>query len=238
MNLLALVQSLHYEAKLAGSAPSGVAAQTGRSGDLVRWAIEAYNDIQRGKDGKWNWLRGGFYVDTVADQISYVSTTEVKDDVTDATITRFRAWDLDSREPPLIYLSADGIATEREMFVDDWPHFRYLYRRGTHTAGYPGAVTRDSANKLYVGPKPNAVYRVTGNYWKSNQALAVDGDTPEMPDNYHMLIVWRAITKYGYNTVSHEVLARAEAEGGPMYEALALNQAYSRFSFSVADALA
>ena len=204
----------------------------------MRWAIEAYNDIQRDRDGKWRWLRAGFYIDTVANQIRYVSTTEVKDDVTDANITRFRAWELDSREPPLIYLSADGIGTERELFIEKWQHFRYLYQRGAHTAGYPGAITTDYANKLYVGPKPNAVYRVTGNYWKSNQALAADGDTPEMPSDYHMLIVWRAITKYAYNSVSHEILARAEAEGTPMYEALALNQSYSRFSFSVADALA
>lgn len=209
----------------------------GRGADLVRWAIEAWNDIQRDRDGKWNWLRGDFYVDTVADTASYASTdcTDVADAV---AITRFRAWDLDKREPPLIYLSSDGKVAEREFFIDDWAHFRYLYLRGTHTAGYPGSVVTDALNNLYIGPKPDAVYRITGNYWKSNQTLADDADIPEMPADYHFLIVYRAIVKYAYNTVSHEILARAQAEGAPMYDALALNQAYSRFSFSVADALA
>ena len=82
------------------------------------------------------------------------------------------------------------------------------------------------------------MYRVTGNYWKSNQILADDDDIPEMPADYHFMIVYRAIVKYAYNNVSHAILARAEAEGVPLYDALSLNQAYSRFSLSVAGALA
>ncbi len=237
MNLLGLVQSLHHEAKLAGAEPDAVTGQTGRAADLVRWSIEAWNDIQRDRDGKWNWLRSHFTLDTTAEDPSYAygNCNDVGDD---AAITRFRRWDLDSRERPLIYLSADGKATERQLAIDNWTHFRYLYVRATHTAAYPGAIAVDVANNLYLGPTPDAVYRVTGNYWKSNQALAADADIPELPADYHMMIVWRAIVKYAYNTVSHEVLARAKAEGPPLYDALVLNQAYSRLSFSVAGPLA
>lgn len=237
MNLLGIVQALHQEAKLAGSAPTGVAGQTGRAADLVRWAIEAWNDIQRDRDGKWKWMRSDFTLDTVAGTASY-AYTDCKDVGDNATIARFRRWDLDKRQPPLIYLSADGKATEREMFVDEWSHFRSVYRRGTHTASYPGSITTDWADNLHVGPKPDAVYRVTGNYWKSNQILADDDDIPEMPADYHFMIVYRAIVKYAYNNVSHAILARAKAEGVPLYDALSLNQAYSRFSLSVAGALA
>ena len=237
MDLLALVQSLHQEAKLAGREPAATAGQSGRAADLVRWTIEAWNDIQRGRDGKWKWLRGDFNFDTVANTASYASTavTDTQDAV---AISRFRAWDLDSREPTLIFLSADGKVSERELFIEKWDHFRALYVRSTHTAGYPGSIVADWNDSLFLGPTPNAVYRVTGNYWKSNQLLAADADIPAMPVDYHMLIVWRAITKYGYNTVSREVLARAQSEGAPLYDALALNQGYSRFSFSTAPALA
>ena len=238
MNLLGIVQSLHQEAKLAGSAPTGVAGQTGRAADLVRWSIEAWNDIQRDRDGKWKWLRSDFTIDTTIDKASYVSTVDATDVDDAALITRFRSWDLDSRQPPLIFLSADGKSTEREMFIDAWDHFRYLYVRNTHTSAYPGSVVIDWNDKLFLGPTPDAVYRVTGNYWKSNQILAVDADIPEMPADYHFMIVYRAIVKYAYNAVSHEILSRAKADGMPMYDALVLNQAYSRFSFTVADALA
>ncbi len=237
MNLLALVQSLHQEAKLAGSEPDAVTAQTGRDADLVRWAIEAYNDIQRAKDGKWKWLRSAFTVDTAAADGSY-AYGDVTDVGASAAITRFRSWFMDSREPPLIYLTADGKATEREIFIDTWTHFRYLYVRGTHTAAVPAVIAVDVDDNLRLGPTPDDIYTVSGDYWKSNQALAADADVPEMPSDYHMMIVWRAITKYAYNTVSHEVLARAKSEGGPMWDALVENQGYARFSITTADPLA
>ena len=237
MNLLGIVQSLHYEAKLAGSAPSGVAGQTGRSADLVRWAIEAYNDIQRDKDGKWKWLRGDWYFDTVADTASYAPGA-VNDTDTTAIITRFRAWDLDTRELPLIFLSADGQATQREMLIKDWRDFRYIYLRGTHTAGYSGDIAAKVDNKLFLGPTPNDVYRVTGTYWKSIQELVVDADTPEMPADFHMAIVYRALVKYGYNSVSPELLARAEVDGKILWESLVNNQSYSRYSWSTNGPLA
>ena len=237
MDLLALVQSLHQEAKLTGAAPDAVTGQSGRDADLVRWCIEAYNDIQRAKDGKWKWLRGDCHFDTIAATGSYASTAV--QDTDDATaITRFRSWDMDNREPPLIFLSADGKVAERELFIDTWTHFRYLYVRGTHAASYPGVIAIDSSDNIRLGPTPDDVYRVTGNYWKANQNLAADTDVPEMPADYHMMVVWRAITKYAYNTVSHEVLARAQSEGGPLWDALAENQGYARFSITIADALA
>ena len=237
MNLLGIVQSLHYEAKLAGDAPTTVLLQTGRAADLVRWCIEAYNDIQREQDGKWKWLRGEWYFDTVAATPSYAYTAVY--DLTDvALISRFRAWDLDEREPPMIYLSADGEVTQRDLEIWDWPSFRHQYVRATHTAAYSGTIAVKVDDKLFLGATPDDVYRVTGTYWKSNQELAEDTDIPEMPANYHMAIVYRAIVKYGYDSVSPEALARAEADGAPIMEALALNQAYSRFSWSMAGALA
>ncbi len=237
MNYLALVQSLHNEAKLAGSAPSGVAAQTGRAADLVRWVAEAWNDIQRAKDGRWKWMLGEYTLDTVASDNSYAYTdaTDVDDS---AAISRFKRWELDSRELPHIYLVSDGEATEREMQFLDWRDWRYYYLRGTHDAAYPAALSVDRNDNLRVGPTPDGIYRISGTYWKSLQTLAADTDTPEMPADYHMLIVWRAITKFGYNVVDQPILARAQAEGDPLWDALTEDQAYSRFSFSVGDALA
>jgi hypothetical protein len=237
LNLLAIVQSLHHEAKLAGSAPSTVVGQVGRAADLVRWAIEAYNDIQRDRDAKWKWLRGDWYFDTVADTSSYVYTA-VYDTDTAAFITRFRAWELDEREPPLLYLSADGQSTERELAIWDFRDFRYRYIRATHTAAYPAAIAAKVTDALFLGPTPDAVYRVSGMYWKDNQELAADSDTPEMPANFHMAIVYRALVKYGYDSVSPEVLARAEVDGKAIWESLVNNQSYSRYSWSTNGPLA
>lgn len=237
MDLLALVQSLHYEAKLPGSPPAAVTGQTGRAADLVRWAIEAWNDIQRDKDGRWKWLRSEFTLDTTADTQSYAFTA-CTDVAAAAAISRFRAWDTDFENQPFIYLVSDGKATERELPFDPWNEFRNLYVRATHTAAPPSQISVDYADKLFLGPTPDLVYRVTGHYWKSNQILAVAADVPEMPADYHMLIVYRALVKYGYTAVAQEILARAQTEGTQLYDSLVENQWYGRFRIQFPPALA
>lgn len=227
MDYLTLVQSLHYEAKLPGSPPSTVAGQSGRAADLVRWVAEAWNDIQRDSDGQWKWMLGNWTVDTAADDADYAfgEVTDVEDA---AGITRFRGWELDEEMPPLIYLTSDGKSTERELPIWHWNDFRYLYVRGTHESAEPSVMSVDLADKLFFGPTPNDIYTVTGNYWKSNQTLTDDDDEPEMPVDYHFLIVYRAIIKYAYNIVGHEILARARTEGTPLYDGLVGNQWYGR----------
>ncbi len=227
MELLELVQSLHYEAKFPGSPPDAVTGQSGRAADLVRWAIEAYNDIQREKDSRWKWLRSDWTLNTVDGTQSY-ATGAVTDVGDDAVITRFLAWDLDDENPPFIYLVSEGQATERELALDHWNDFRRQYVRATHTAAAPSFLSHDPADSLFFGPKPDGIYTVTGSYWKSIQALAADADEPEMPANFHMLIVYRALLKYGYNIVAQEILARARTEGQALYDALVLNQWYGR----------
>jgi len=237
VDFLALVQSLHYEAKLPGSAPSAVTGQSGRAADLVRWTAEAYNDIQRELDGRWKWLRSNWTVNTVDGTQTYDPSdcTDVDDA---AVITRFSAWDFDDEELPFIYLVSEGVATERELPVSHWQDFRGLYVKGSHTASVPAQLAFDHLDTLYLGPKPNGIYKVSGSYWKNLQTLAADADEPEMPAAYHMLVVYRALVKYAYNSVSQEVLARAETEGTPLYDALVMNQWYGRFRMRLPGTLA
>ncbi len=195
MNFLALVQSLHYEAKLPGSPPDAVSGQSGRDADLVRWTAEAYNDIQRDMDSRWKWLRSDWTVDTEADTQSYAAA--VVTDVEDAAfITRFLAWDVDEENLPFIYLASEGITTEREIYLDHWNDFRRQYVRAFPDATFPSRFAVDPADNLQFGPKPDDVYTVTGSYWKSIQSLVADADTPEMPANYPFLVVYRALVKY------------------------------------------
>ena len=237
MEFLELVQSLHYEAKLPGSAPSAVTGLSGRAADLVRWTAEAYNDIQREHDSRWKWLRSNWTVNTVDGTQTYDpgDCTDVDDA---AVITRFSSWDFDDEELPFIYLVSEGVATERELPVSHWQDFRPLYVKGSHTASVPAQMSADHLDTLYFGPKPNGIYKVSGSYWKSLQTLAADDDEPEMPANYHMLVVYRALLKYAYNTVSQEVLARAQTEGTPLEDALVLNQWYGRFRIRLPGPLA
>lgn len=237
MTLLQIVQALHREGGFPGDPPAGVAGLSGRANDLVQWCIAAYNDIQREKAGKWRWLRKAWSLSTTASDIDY-AYTEVTDVEDAGAIARFRAWDLDQRDLPHIYLTSDGASTERELSISEWRDFRYRYLRATHDAAYPGELSVDTAGVLYFGPTPDAIYTASGYYWRSNQTLAADGDTPEMPSDYHMLVVFTALEKYAYNVVAREKLARASREGTRLWDALSLDQGYDLFSMTTAGALA
>lgn len=238
MNLLALVQALHREGGFPGNAPTDVAGQTGRANDLVRWTIEAWHDIQRHAGGRWKWLRRPFTIDTIANDQTYTSANAT-DTVDSVTITRFRRWNLDEEEPWFIYLVSDGKSTEQRLpQAEHWYEFRQLYVIGEHTAAYPAQMAVHPDDTIYLGPKPNGIYRITGDYWMSNQALAANTDVPEMPADYHMAIPYRAMTKYAYNVVAQNLLARAATEGNQIFEALIDDQWYGSFTLRWPSALA
>lgn len=237
MDFLTGVQKLHYEARLPGSPPQSVTGQSGRAADLVRWYADAWGDVQRERDGKWKWLKGRFYFDSTSGDQEYVYT-DCTDVETAVPIVRHRAWVLEKESPPFIYRVSDGVTTESELGLADWERFRRTYIRATPTAAAPLYLTADEHNSLWLGPKPDGIYRVTGEYWKSNQTLEANDDTPECPADYHMLIVYRALTKYGYDQVAQEILSKAAFEGQALYNALAENQGYSRFRLKLPGALA
>ena len=85
-------------------------------------------------------------------------------------------------------------------------------------------MTIDPQRNLILGPKPDAAYTITGEYQMSAQVLAADGDTPEMPSDYHQLIVYSAMKKYGGFHSAPEVSARGITEGNALMRQLESNQ--------------
>ena len=56
-----------------------------------------------------------------------------------------------------------------------------------------------------LGPVPNAVYTVNGEYQRAVTTLTANADTPIYPSEYHMLPVYRAMMSYGRYTGASEV---------------------------------
>lgn len=225
MNYLQLVQRAHSECEAAGSGPSAVTSQTGENLRMVNWVAQAYTEIQE-LHQNWRWMRSTWTVNTVAGTDAYAYTS-VTDSRLSATIDRFSHWWVRDEDDCLNvkrYLSSAGVGTEGELTDIPWSNFRVLYKRGTQNNGFPAHVTVDPQNKLVFGPKPDDVYVMSGEYQMSPQTLAADADTPEMPTQFHMLVVYRAMEKYGAAKGAVEVFQRGSYEGGKMLRALELNQ--------------
>lgn len=226
-NYLQLCQDLRREASISGTGPSATASQTGEYLRVTNWIKQAWIDIQnRHQAPGWRWLRSPFTVNTVAEDDTYAAT-DCTDSRLSAAITRFRRWWLlDDEGCPAIkcYLSSAGVAGENYLTPLTWNQFRDIYKRGTQTSSQPQHVAVDPQNNLVLGPKPSAVYVVSGEYQMSAQILAANDDTPEMPSDFHSLI-WRyAMQMYAGHQAAPEAMARAISEGNRQMRQLERDQ--------------
>ena len=78
---------------------------------------------------------------------------------------------------------------------------------------------------LALGPVPNAdEYTVSGGYFKSPQALSANADIPECPEQFHEIIVWRAMLFYARYEAAPEIYQDAEINYNRMFAELVIDQ--------------
>lgn len=216
---LQLCSQLRQEAVDSGTGPTAVTSQTGELARFVTWISDAYVELQQDRED-WIWMRKSFTVSTVASTGEY-AYTDCTDTVSAIAIARFARWYQYSFK---CYLTSDGVGTEYPLRWIEWETFRRFYRYGTQTDGQPRHVSVNPLLQFCLGPKPDAVYTVSGDYHLGPQILAADGDTPEMPSRFHKLIVYEAMSKYGGSRVAPEAIMRANSEGGKLRSALEMTQ--------------
>ena len=219
---LELCQDLVREVGISGTGPSAVTGQIGELRRVVMWIADAYTEIQQRTD--WRWLRRSFTLQTVEDQETY-AFSEVTDVDAIAVISRFGKWRFeDYDDPPKIYLTSSGVAGQTWMIATSWESYKQIYGIGVQNSGQPLYITANPQDKMVIGPAPNGIYTLTGEFYRSAQILAADGDIPEMPTQFHKLIVYRAMEKYGIYEAAQEVVVRASKEGRRMLRQLENNQ--------------
>lgn len=205
------VQDLAIECGLA-SKPTSVVGQTGEFDRLVKWYKDSWLQIQIKNKGMWRWMRHEFSLTTVASTKTY-SYTDCTDLTDSATISRFKQWRLDVLEDqPTIYLQSAGEGTESRLVWLPWDTFKSVYRFGSEEESQPTTISVDPQDRINLAQIPDAVYIVKGDYYRSPQVLAADGDEPEMPSHFHDLIVYEAMKKYGFFESAQEVIARGDIE--------------------------
>jgi hypothetical protein len=213
LNYLQLAQRLRQEAGISGTGPSSVLSQTGEMKRVVDWIAAAWDDIQIDRQ-EWYWMRATFSFTTTLGDGSYSSS--------DAGIsTRFSHWKADSLH---IYLQSSGVGSERCLEPVDYDAWRETYLVGTQSNGFPRHVAIDPALNLRLGDAPDGVYVVSGEYFKTPQTLANDEAIPEMPTQYHMAIVYRALMLYARYEAAGEIYDDAQRNYRRIMRRVELNQ--------------
>jgi len=212
MNYLQLVQQLRSEVGASGTGPASVLGQTGQSQRLVSWTNTAWLEIQ-GLHNTWNWMRQKFAWETVAGTGDYLPSA-ITNTLTGSAMTDMRYWYKDT-----FRAQKKSIGIQDEQWLVEWEYyvFRNTYRFNVQVNGRPVVFAENPQGKaIMLGQIPDDVYIITGEYQKKPYSLVANTDEPDIPDYYHMMIVYKAMEYYGLFEAAPEVLARGKAQ----YQAL------------------
>jgi len=219
MTLLGLVNRVRQECQVSGIQNlTTVQGATGQTLDFVNWINAAWQDIQETKSD-WNFMRANFTFNT------NTSTPTQSYSPTDAGINAtFCNWKKDSCR---IYSVTLGLPNEMILPWITYDEFRNLWIYGAQRTNYqrPVMFTTDPGKNFLLGGIPDiSGYSVNGEYFTLPIVLSADTDTPTMPTQYHMLIVYRAMEHYGMAEAAPEVLSRGQRESTKMLARLTIDQ--------------
>lgn len=186
MTFLELVNDLRGEASVSGSGVTTVQNQTGEPGRLVRFIQTAYTEIQN-VYFDWKFLRKESTFSTIAGNSLILPPTDL------------HVWD-NSR----IY-DADG----NDVEVIDYDELDI--KIDSSQTGRPQLFIVKNDSKLLMYPKPDAIYSYSYDYFRKPFELLIDTDVPAFPEQFHKLIVGRALIMYGnYESAAESVKAGTE----------------------------
>ena len=168
------------------SLPDTVVDQTGRVAKMIHWTDRAWRTIQTHRPS-WLWMRGAFSAQTLAGQHEYQGALP--------RFGRFLATQ-DRREDRFSLFDPDeGRGEEGPLGFVPFDDFYATFRRGSNAdkQGKPVRFTISPSGTIAFWPTPDKTYTVRGPYMRSVQKLSADADIPEMPEQFHDLIMYRAL---------------------------------------------
>ena len=207
MDFLALFARAIEEAGIAGAAPTTVLNQTSRRKKMVGWIEKGWEDVQLMRPN-WNFMWEEFTFNTTAATRDYLASS--------VGISDMKLWDTGSF---LIYETALDTNDQNELKFETYAVWRGEHRRGMEARpdDRPQLFTVLPNNKVRFEPRPDKIYTIDGEYKRSTQVLTENTDVPtNLPEDFHMIIVWRALHYYGLRYDSPYILEEAETKFGDL----------------------
>lgn len=202
---LELAQETRALSGIGGTGPASVLTASGIEGRIVNYVKNAWIDIQmHPKKWKWMWgrylapLPGGAPLQTILNTREYQLTGVDK-----VRVNSFRS-----------YLTATGVSDRQRMVWMSWAKFDRAHGTIDETANRPIRVTRDPSGQLVLYPKAEASYSIEFEFFKTAQLLADNADVPELPVDYHQLIVYEALKRFGKAEDAPEIIKLGEEAAG------------------------
>jgi len=227
MNFLALVQRAIRECGASGTSLSTVSGASGEAQRFVDWVNQAWLEIQSRRND-WDWMRSsvllgeGASFTTVAGTATYPLGTGAG--TCGVAAASFQKWD---RSTFRAYTTTVGYTNETFLDPISYDRWRdgYMYGAMRSVQTRPVAVAIGPDKSVCLGPPPTAGYTVTADYWVKPTLMSADDDEPGMPTEFHMAIVYLAMTFYAGYEAAPEVMARGQGSYDKMMRQLGALQA-------------
>lgn len=179
MNFLTLCQRVAQETGVSANSttplPATTVGQTGELKRIVDWVADAWRSIQGVKHFNWMWEQASLTM--------LATTSSLAGSIPE-----------DRYEKDTLYLPVTGQMGDFPQYLP-WDDFRQLYpfvQAGEKFTVW--TVAPDGSIKVDIAPTADAAFTVER--YKLPTVLAADTDTPELPTDLHMLIVYTAMVKY------------------------------------------
>lgn len=203
MNRLQLVRRLKVESGRSGTPPASIAVLSGDDIRLDYWIADAWLEVQR-RRMDWAWMRK-----TVTGPLA-IGVGVYAASALNVLVLDFGRWQLDTGDYTVRLYNSATPGPPRDLAWLPYEEFQERYLTQTVANGAPVHWSVAPDKRLLLGPKPNvSTYTISADYWAKPTAMVLDTDEPGMPEQFHMLLVWRALVEVAGFDAAPEVEARA-----------------------------
>jgi len=207
MNFLELAQETRRLSGVGGTGPQNVELATGMELKIVNYVNNAWFDIQA-HPKPWKWMWRDYSIPLVPSGTQPLQTI--------ASTTEYQLTNCDKIRVKTFrsFLTATGVGDRQRMTYMPWSRFRRRYSIVDPLNNRPINVSRKPTGDLVFYPPPNDIYSIEFECFSDPSLMVANGDIPAMPAEFHMLIVYEALKRFGKAENAEEVLALGEAAGG------------------------
>ena len=199
MNFLALCKRTRAECHLNGTGPASVLLDSNPKDmqNIINWVADAWRELQGTRSWQWQWENP---------TLTMLAGTAVL--AQSIAPTRYD-------KEATYFLNGGG-------FLDylPWERFHLIYPANQIQDGTPTVWSVRPDLALVTNAKPYADTLISVERYANPTELAADTDTPGLPTDLHLHIVWSAVKKYAAHEEAGSLFKTASDEANRIYASI------------------
>jgi hypothetical protein len=203
MTYIEMVKAVRILCGMQGTGPASVEGAQGIEEVLAIAVRDAWVDVQNMRD-EWDFALMARSFSTTAGKTNYTLQ-----EIFSTQNPSFRGY----KSSSFIITDSDGKKSYLQELGEDVMEARYLNSTSSALPSFYSIHYDD--NEVELREKPDGVYTVSFKYWRAPEILTTSTQTPSLPQQYHQLIVYKAVGKmaiYLNNPETYNMYAMEEAK--------------------------